>query len=196
MNIVLLSELDERYADQAMDVFVDSFYGMFSKMIDKDKTVLHELFLHSFDRSMVYVCLKEDRVVGFLALGNAQRRPLHAPLQLCRKLFGRLKGSGMHWGLGTLRKPVVKGAHEGHIDHLATAADCRGQGIASSLIGHLCASLPYRSYTLEVLSKNTNARRLYERLGFRQIAAHFNPATSVYGFGRPLVMKLDLPPRS
>jgi ribosomal-protein-alanine N-acetyltransferase len=56
-----------------------------------------------------------------------------------------------------------------HVMNVAVAPELRRRGIATALLGRLfevTASDPRRGYTLEVRVSNTEAIRLYERLGF------------------------------
>ncbi len=57
-----------------------------------------------------------------------------------------------------------------HVMNIAVRREHRGQGVATSLLERLfelTATGGRRGYTLEVRVSNTNAIRLYERLGFR-----------------------------
>ncbi|MBI4588444.1 MAG: ribosomal protein S18-alanine N-acetyltransferase [Candidatus Rokubacteria bacterium] len=61
---------------------------------------------------------------------------------------------------------------EVHITNLAVHPDCRRQGIARSLLGAILEDARRRHLTvalLEVRPTNTEARGLYERLGFQVI---------------------------
>ena len=56
-----------------------------------------------------------------------------------------------------------------HVMNVAVAPDFRRRGVATTLLERLfevTASDPRRGYTLEVRVSNTDAIRLYERLGF------------------------------
>ena len=56
-----------------------------------------------------------------------------------------------------------------HVMNVAVASEFRGRGIATALLGRLfevTATDARRGYTLEVRVSNTEAIRLYERLGF------------------------------
>jgi len=187
-----LSELNEEHVGQAITLFVDSFYYIFAKTFTKDKGVLHEFFKNSFDISMIYVYLQDDRVIGFLGLGNAHKRPIVFQKAICQRLFGKFKGAMIYRALFEQSKPVVHGKDEGHIDHLATDAQFRGQGIATQLVQYLCDNFAYRSYTLEVLSKNQNAMRLYQKLGFKYMRGKMGLTTMIAGLGRPILMRLDV----
>ena len=61
---------------------------------------------------------------------------------------------------------------EGYISNVAVAPDCRRQGIGEALVRALIKEGQRRQLlflTLEVRAGNAPARRLYERLGFREV---------------------------
>ena len=64
-----------------------------------------------------------------------------------------------------------------HINNVAIRPQFRGRGIGTALMRHVLAEasrLGARRATLEVRSSNTDARRLYERLGFYVAATRRN----------------------
>jgi GNAT superfamily N-acetyltransferase len=58
--------------------------------------------------------------------------------------------------------------HDIHLTHFYVEADRRGQGLGTRFLGWMAerAQHKHKSLTLEVLTNNKDARRLYERLGF------------------------------
>lgn len=68
-----------------------------------------------------------------------------------------------------------------HINNVAIRPQFRGRGIGTALMQHVLAEasrLGARRATLEVRSSNTDARRLYERLGFYIAATRRNYYTN------------------
>lgn len=192
-EIKKLSELNHAQVEQAVAVFIDGFYSIYAKAVSKDKTLLKELFIDAFDCDMVYVCLYEGRVVGFLGLGNSHKRCVALSKETCKHLLGNFKGAMIYMQMsGMLHEITVHGINEGYIDYIATDDNYRRKGIATRLIKYACDTLPYESYTLDVLSKNTTAKRLYEHLGFVQIKIKKNPLVILSGMGYQIVMKLKV----
>lgn len=191
-KIKKLSELNHPQIEQAVALFVDGFYYIYAKAVSKDKTLLKELFIDAFDYDMVFVCLHEQRVVGFLGLGNSIKRCVALSKETCKRLLGNFKGAMIYMQMGgMLHEITVHGTDEGYIDYITTDSDYRGKGIATKLIKYVCDTLPYKSYTLDVLSKNTTAKRLYEHLGFVQTHIKKNPLVMLSGLGYQIVMKLE-----
>ena len=187
-EIMKLSELNPSQVEQAVAIFIDGFYYIYAKAVSKDKTLLKELFIDAFDYNMVFVCLYEKRVVGFLGLGNSYKRCIALSKETCKRLFGSFKGAMIYMQMGgMLHEITVHGINEGYIDYITTDDSYRGKGIATRLIKYAC-----ESYTLDVLSKNKTAKRLYEHLGFVQTNIKKNPLVMLGGFGNQIVMKLEI----
>lgn len=192
-KIKKLSELNPSQVEQAVAIFIDGFYYIYAKAVSKDKTLLKELFIDAFDYDMVFVCLYEERVVGFLGLGNSQKRCLALSKETCKRLFGNFKGAIIYMQMGgMLHEITVHGINEGYIDYITTDDNYRGKGIATRLIKYASDKLYYESLSLDVLSKNTTAKRLYEHLGFVQTHIKRNPLVILGGFGSQIVMKLEV----
>lgn len=191
-EIKKLSELNPPQAEQAVTVFIDGFYFIYAKAVSKDKILLKELFMDAFDFDMIFVCLYEEQVVGFLGLGNSHKRCAALSKETCKRLFGNFKGAMIYMQMGgMLHEITVHGIKEGYIDFITTADNYRGKGIATRLIKYVCDTLSYESYTLDVLSKNTTAKKLYEHLGFVETHIKKNPLVMLGGFGNQIVMKLE-----
>lgn len=191
-EIKKLSELNPPQVEQAVAIFIDGFYFIYAKAVSKDKILLKELFMDAFDFDMIFVCLYEEQVVGFLGLGNSHKRCTALSKETCKRLFGNFKGAMIYMQMGgMLHEITVHGIKEGYIDFITTADNYRGKGIATRLIKYVCDTLPYESYTLDVLSKNTTAKKLYEHLGFVETHIKKNPLVMLGGFGNQIVMKLE-----
>jgi len=193
-EITLLSNVSDAQADQAFTVFVESFYDMMRKTINKDKQTLHALFKESFDRSQVYVCLQDSRPVGFLAYAIAGKQSVVANKNVFRKHLG-LWGLGVAWGIGYFQ-PKAKDENHAIIEYLAVCPSARGQGVGGKLIARLCETGGYRTYTLETTEENTSAVKLYTRLGFvklpKKLSVLVRGFACARGLGTPIYMKLDL----
>jgi ribosomal protein S18 acetylase RimI-like enzyme len=87
-------------------------------------------------------------------------------------------------------RPLGDGNHEGEVKRLYVQPRARGGGwgraLALALIGE-ARSIGYRTLRLDTLAQMTEARRLYESLGFVECAPYYaNPMPD------PVFMALDL----
>lgn len=187
-KITKLSDLDKTYIDKTVKLFVDGFHNVIT--ISEDKEILRQLFRSAIIPHMFYVCLHDEEVIGLLGYGNNEKRAVYFNKEICKKIFGEFKGSVICWQMNMIMgRPVVKGDTEGYIDFLTTHVNYRGKGIATQLIAYICKDMNYESYSLEVLSTNVNAKRLYENLGFETEKINKNIFVRLGGLGSLIEMK-------
>ena len=97
-KILKLSELNEVQVRQATAICVDGLYNIFS-IISKDKNLLTELFMDSFDYDMCYACIYNGEAVGFIGLGNSSKRAAaNMKLETFERLFGKRMAKNMLLG--------------------------------------------------------------------------------------------------
>lgn len=190
-EIKRLSELDEKKINQSISVFIEGFYNVFSS-ISKDKEKLHNLFKHSFDYNMTYAYLKDGEVVGFLGLADYQKRPLKFNKEIFMDTIGGFPGKMTYKGMSTaLEKVNVASPHVIHIDYIATSPEHRSKGIGKQLIKFVCNNLGYKQIELEVFSKNSRAKRFYEREGFKVVKVKRDLMMIMQGLGNYIMMRLE-----
>ena len=187
-QIIKFSELTNGQKQQAVDVFLEGFGHMmtFTKEIEK----LEALFLDSFNPSYILLYREADQVLGIVGIATNKVRPIKFEKSQCQKLFGNVKGSMICRQMNAIfQSKAVEEEIDLYIDVLATAKAARGKGVASKLV-HYCLELPdFQTCHLEVLSKNTNAKRLYEQIGFVDYKHQRLSPAILQGWGYPIKMK-------
>jgi ribosomal protein S18 acetylase RimI-like enzyme len=83
------------------------------------------------------------------------------------------------------------------IDVLVVARDLRGKGEGSKLVAFIidfAGSRGYKQIKLFVIDINKKAKRLYERMGFREVKAHkvLFPWSKILGFNKIREMRYEL----
>lgn len=189
-EIKRMTEINDKQFEEAIYVFVDSFQHLFT--FAKNSEDLIVLFRESFVKEMIYVYIEDEKVLGFLGIATNKQRPLLFSTDVCKQLFGNIKGGIIYKQLNAmLTKPVVNKDDELYIDHLATSQKARGKGIGTTLLKYAFAMPGYTTWYLEVLSKNLNAKRLYESLGFVAYKKQYS-LLALQGVGNPIKMKKQL----
>jgi ribosomal protein S18 acetylase RimI-like enzyme len=190
-EIKKLSELNEEQINQAISVFVDGFFNVFSS-ISKDKKKLHKLFKHSFKYEMAYAYLQDGEAVGILGLADYQTRALKLNKEILMEILpgfaGKVTYKMVHKALET---PHPIKSQEIFIDYIATNPKCRSKGIGTQLFEFVRKTLRYKHIELEVFSKNPRAKALYEKLGFKVITKRRDFLMILQGFGRRIVMRCE-----
>ena len=194
-EIMKLSDVTQEQFDQAIEVYVESFYDMMSKTITKDRSKLRTIYEKCFDPSQVYVYISEGRVLGFLGWASAGSHSIKPVRKVMTRHLG-LWGHFVHWGLNYYQ-PKSQGDDHAIIEYLAVDPAARGQRVGAKLIQYLCDTLPYRAYTLETTEENTSAVKLYTRMGFAKLPKKLSPLVRgfarVFGLGTPIYMKMKRP---
>jgi ribosomal protein S18 acetylase RimI-like enzyme len=194
-EIKKLSELDEKQVNQAMNVFIEGFYNIVSA-ISKDKEKLHRLFIKSFDYDITYAYLQNGEAVGFLGLGNFQKRALNLNrddfMKTLPETLPSFAGKSMYKAMyASMCKPHAGSPHEIFIDFIATNPKYRSTGIGTKLIEFIRNDLGYKTIGLDVMTKNPRAKKFYERMGFKVIKTKLDLMARLQGFGGRIIMKWE-----
>lgn len=188
-KIEKLSELDSSYLDQVTKIFGESFGHMFEGFT-KDIDTLAKCFGKSFVQEMVYVYIKDDNVLGFISASSVGGRAMAIDREPFIKAFGKIKGKIFCWQIEKIMsKVIVESEKECYIDFLAVAKNARRRGIGEILLNYIHNDKRYEKYTLEVLSKNINAKKLYENVGYIVIKEEKNIFMRLSGQGSAFIME-------
>jgi len=194
-EIKKLSELDENQLNQAINVFIEGFYNIMS-VISKDKEKLHRLFINSFDFDITYAYLQNGEAVGFLGLGNYQKRALNLNrdnfMNTLPETLPSFAGKSIYKSVySSMCKPHAGNPHEIFIDFITTNPEYRSTGIGTKLIEFIRRDLGYKTIGLDVMTKNPRAKKFYERMGFKVIKTKLDLMTRLRGFGGRIIMKWE-----
>jgi len=187
-RIIEFNQLNDIQKEKAVEIFIEGFGHMMT--FSKDKKLLRSLFLSAMNPFFVLACLEEKDVLGILGFATNKIRPIKLEMTHCVELFGKFKGVMICRQMNAIfQSNVVNEDTDFYVDILATTEYARGKGVATRLLDY-CFELPiYENYYIEVLSKNTNAQRLYEKYGFVVYKRSRFSTTSLMGFGYPIKMK-------
>ncbi|MFT4143703.1 MAG: N-acetyltransferase [Mobilitalea sp.] len=172
IKIVKANETEGNIKKQISEIFVEGFW-QWLKYFSKDKTRLINAFEHIFQLDSFYVAILDEKVVGITACTNGKKPCVHLQAKVLRKNLGFVAGS---IAASVLRKELENHPYPfelepttGSIEFVATHMDYRGKGVASTLIEEIIKNNEYKEFVLEVADTNTNAVKLYEKLGFVEI---------------------------
>ncbi|MQY62377.1 GNAT family N-acetyltransferase [archaeon] len=185
MNLQIRFGVPKNQRYRVAKIFYETFEGTISKNFgNKNKFLLFTSKCLRDDR--ILVAFKDGLAVGFAGLQYDKKSFIDANLRQTLKIFG----------LGALRVALFgrmfffnKAAkNEILIDSIAVSANEQGKGIGSKLlqstIDH-AQSKGFSQIKLEVIETNQNARRLYERVGFKEAKVQKipYPFSRLLGFG-------------
>ena len=191
-EIKAYGQLNDIQKKDIVGIFLEGFGHMMT--FSKDIRELEDLFSTAFHSSYIYACLENDKALGILGIATNQIRPIKIDLNHCVSIYGKWKGSIFCKQLNQIfQSQVVKKDTDLYIDVLATTKNARGKGVATRLL-EFAFSLPeYKECYIEVLSKNENAKRLYEKCGFTIHKKKLFSLITLMGHGYPILMKRFMP---
>lgn len=171
ISVKLASEIDGNVREGISNIFAGGFY-QWLKFFAKDTKQLAHAFEHAFILDHFYVAIIDGKIAGIAACTNGDTPSMKLCHKELRKHLGIIKG--------TIAGVVLKKEFENHaypfqlepncgsIEFVATHENYRKQGVALSIITHICSVTPYDEYVLEVADTNIPAVQLYEKIGFKE----------------------------
>lgn len=191
-KITCLDKLSDEYKKQAVNIFVDGFIDVLTFAKSRDELI--KLFENSLVYKFVYVAICDDKIVGVMGVANNKSRAIKFQNNKFIEMYGKVKGSVLKKQLEIMMEKIpVKEDTDLYIDYLTTVKDYRGQGIGTKLLGYACDYIEgYEQCYIEVLSRNLNAKRLYENIGFTLYKKSYNPFIMLGGNGYPIMLKKSI----
>ena len=180
--------LSENQKKQAVELFMDGFghFTTFSKDGELKRNLLGEIFHPTLFKCYV----AGDDVLGMIGLATNKVRPLNFDFDTCVKYFGEFKGRILSRQMNAIfQKQVVKSKEELYIDVLVTGRDAQRKGIGTALLNYAFGLEEYNTYSIEVLSNNRAAIKLYEKIGFVVEKREKLSLIRLLGVGYPIIMK-------
>lgn len=192
------AELGKNAKRKLSEIFVDGF-GMYLTFFSKDKEKLVNAFEHMFVTEVFYVAVIDGEAAGMAACTDSKARFSinHDKKELIKHL-GLLKGTFADYAFKRefQKPPVLSGEKTASVEFVATASKYRGKGAASAIMKHLFSLPQYEEYVLEVADTNTNAVRLYEKLGYKEFRRIRQRFGRISGVNYLVYMKYDKQPES
>lgn len=170
INVVKADQAEFDVRRGISEIFAEGFtqwLGFFSK----DSKKIAAAFAHMFALDQFYVALYKEKVIGMASCTDGASLSVKLDTKELRKHLGFYKGSLAGIFLKKeFESPFVNPSPGvGSIEFVGTAAEFRGQGIASQMIRHILEHTPYEAYLIEeVADTNIPAMKLYSKLGFEE----------------------------
>jgi len=177
---------------QISTLVVDAYADLlqhFKKDVHKITRALAESVLLEY----FYVAVVNGEVAAIVACKKDKPPPVKLEKRVLVKHLGLIMGNLVYPVINKHmlehRYPFKLSEQTASIEIVATTAKYRGQGIAQGLMEHVMSELPYKNYVLEVIDINHAAIRLYEKMGFNEIARIASPKNS--GFNHFVYLKKE-----
>lgn len=166
IKIIKANKLDKNIKEVLSKLFVDSFYGYFAFISNKEK--LYKAFKHIFDLNKFYVVLLGEEVIGMGACCDGVSSIKFNKSILCMNL-GLNKGKRIYDYLKVIfeeRDYSFEMDKEcGMIEFVAVNEMYRNKKIGYTLINHMMCDNDYKRYLAKVGDNNHSARKVLENIG-------------------------------
>lgn len=174
---------------EAALVFIDGFYRELS-FLSRDRDRLADAFARMIHPDAFWLAVRSGAVVGILACSDRTKQAIRLDRALMRKSFGLLKSSiACRFMKGEFEKGKLYPEGTGYLECVAVSSAARRQGVASKLLRHVLRHAPYRRYVLDLTDTNSEARRLYDKMGFVETKRVREPFGRIKGFRERVFME-------
>lgn len=168
IDVVRADQAEFEVRQGISEIFAEGF-TQWLEFFSKDPKKIAAAFAHMFNLEQFYVAVSDRQVVGMAACTDCKSLSVKLDKSELRKHLGFFKGSMA----GIFLKKEFESSFAnplpgtGSIEFVGTAAEFRGQGVASSLIRYILEHTPYQTFLIEeVADTNVPAMKLYTKLGF------------------------------
>lgn len=170
IEIKRASELGEDAKQKISEVFVDAF-GKDLTFFSKDRKKLAKAFEHMFIDDVFYCAFVDGEIAGITACITGERSSVRLNNKELRKHLGFYKGilASIFLKSEFEKPPFEVGEGIASVEFVATTSKYRGKGVATALMNSIFSFPQYSQYVIEVADTNTNAVKLYEKLGYKEI---------------------------
>lgn len=190
IEIKKANELGESTRKQISEIFVEGF-GDLHTFFSKDRRKLAKAFEHMFVLDVFYVAIVDGEIAGITACTDRKIMPIdHSKKELMNHL-GFLKGifANIVFKREFQKPPIEVGEKKAWVEFVATSAKYRGKGVATAIMNHIFALPQYNEYILVVADNNTNALKMYKKLGYKEFKRIKHKYSKYSGIDHMIYMK-------
>lgn len=161
--------LGEGARQKISEIFVDGF-GEHLRYFSNDTQTLADALAHMFVLDVFYVAVSDGEIAGITACTDGTVSSIKHNWRVLTRHLRLVRGTAANFVFNQefQKPPMETGEKIASVEFVATASKFRGQGVATAIMNTLFALPQYEEYILEVADTNTNAVRLYEKLGYRE----------------------------
>jgi len=194
MDVVIVEGLAALHRRTAAQLYWQAFGPKLNRVLGPERRAL-PFVARAIRQDHVLAAVDGDRLLGICGFKTAKGAFVSADARAMRDSYGAMGSAWRRYALGLLVQDTDNTRFL--IDGLCVAEGARDRGIGSALIESVCDLARRRGYSairLDVVDSNRDARRLYERRGFRAVGLQSaRAAAPLFGFAGTVTMVRDLP---
>lgn len=193
MGVVILDGLPAAHRQAAARLYWQAFGPKLNRVLGPERRAL-DFVARAIRADHVLAAIEDDRLLGICGFKTARGAFVAADARTMRDSYGPVGSAWRRYALGLLVQDTDN--ERFLIDGLCVAEGARNRGIGSALLETVCNlawSRDYSAIRLDVVDSNHDARRLYERRGFRAVGVQSaRAAAPLFGFAATVTMVRDL----
>ena len=166
MQVNYLDYLPDEFRSSAVRLFLSALKDKLVPILGNDGRA-QEFLEKDLDTTHCLAAIRNQKLVGILAIKNSNSSFLNPTLKTVIKAYGLLGGVFRMCGLALMHQSTAP--DEFYVDGVAVVDEMRGKGIGSELFKRLernASEKGIRTISLGVVDTNPGAEALYKRLGF------------------------------
>lgn len=187
--MIIIHGLPPGQRTAAARLYWDAFGGKLGRVLGPERRAL-DFIARAIRPDHVLAAMEGDRLLGICGIKTARGAFVSADAGVMRDSYGRFGAAWRRQALGLLVQDTDN--ERFLIDGLCVDAAARNRGVGSALLEAVCAQAEARGYAavrLDVVDTNLDARRLYERRGFRAVKVQpVGAAAALFGFRATVTM--------
>ena len=177
--------------DQLVDVLATSFYSQIG----------WRRWIHPLLKIGIYEDLKQrlrSRAANYVCLTAVRSSPLSATHSAPHQTDSDAIAGTVELSTRTSYLWLIRHPRQLYLSNLAVDVSCRRRGIAQQLL-KACEQVAFEwgfeELYLHVMEDNTEARRLYQKTGYRLYQSEYSLSAWLWGKPKRLLMLKKIPPR-
>ncbi|MBC3796078.1 GNAT family N-acetyltransferase [Acetobacterium tundrae] len=195
-NIEITKSINEDQKTEVAKLFYSAFEKKFSTLwlFAKNETQAVAVLRECINYKKGLYALSENSLLGFIGLETGDGLFVNFKFSSLSKVFGLFGATWRFLAYGIYRLlHNNRIEHEVHIDPIVVSSNARGMGVGTKLLNatiDFARSINRKCVFLEVVDTNSNAQKLYERVGFAVVDVEDTSLfTSNSGFSKVIHMR-------
>lgn len=167
-DIIITEKISQNQLNQAVDIYYFAFQRKIRALIKLTEKAL-AIYKKALNPDRGLFALSNHSVVGVTGLHYDNKNFMEIKYKYIREHFNPIQSYFIYFINKIMSPKLEPGVLR--IDSIAVAENARGQGIGSLLIKKVfefAKEKGFKKIVLEVVDTNPKAKKLYERLGFKE----------------------------
>ena len=166
----ILKGIPSLLIEQAVSIYYEAFSGKMNPLIGDEEKVV-PFIKKTTDFNACFYAEVDERILGIAGIQDRENNfTKNISFGYLAREFNFFRALLIRYVYGFKTAKIKEGVIR--VDSIAVAQDARGKGVGTALLNEIfeyAREKGYREIKLEVINTNPEAKKLYERLGFKSV---------------------------